>query len=71
MVDVGAKPVTAREAVAVATIRMQPSTLRKLIEQALPKGDVLTTAPVAGSGPWPTCSARVAKPRSRSVGSGT
>jgi len=48
MVDVGAKRTTQREAVAVATVRMQPATLRKLIEQALPKGDVLTTAKVAG-----------------------
>jgi cyclic pyranopterin phosphate synthase len=48
MVDVGAKRTTSREAVAVATVRMQPDTLHKLIEQALPKGDVLTTAKVAG-----------------------
>ena len=48
MVDVGAKRVTQREAVAVATVCMRPETLRKLIEQALPKGDVLTTAKVAG-----------------------
>ena len=48
MVDVGAKRVTQREAVAVATVRMQPATLRKLIDRALPKGDVLTTAKVAG-----------------------
>ena len=48
MVDVGAKSVTAREAVAVATVRMKPETLRKLVEHALPKGDVLTTAKVAG-----------------------
>jgi len=48
MVDVGAKRVTAREAVAVATVRMKPETLTKLVEQALPKGDVLTTAKVAG-----------------------
>jgi cyclic pyranopterin phosphate synthase len=48
MVDVGAKRSTQREAVAVATVRMRPDTLRKLIEQALPKGDVLTTAKVAG-----------------------
>jgi cyclic pyranopterin phosphate synthase len=33
---------------ATATVRMKPDTLRKLIEQALPKGDVLTTAKVAG-----------------------
>src|SRR5436190_23648049 len=48
MVDVGAKKLTQREAVAVATVRMRPDTLKKLIEQALPKGDVLTTAKVAG-----------------------
>src|SRR5213082_1589205 len=48
MVDVGAKGVTVREAVAVATIRMKPETLTKLVEHALPKGDVLTTAKVAG-----------------------
>ena len=48
LVDVGAKRITAREAVAVATVRMRPETLTKLVEQALPKGDVLTTAKVAG-----------------------
>jgi cyclic pyranopterin phosphate synthase len=48
MVDVGAKRVTVREAVAVATVRMKPETLTKLVEHALPKGDVLTTAKVAG-----------------------
>jgi cyclic pyranopterin monophosphate synthase len=48
MVDVGSKRTTHRQAVAVATVRMKPETLTKLIEQALPKGDVLTTAKVAG-----------------------
>ena len=48
MVDVGQKRTTRREAVAVATVRMSRDTLTKLIEQALPKGDVLTTAKVAG-----------------------
>jgi cyclic pyranopterin phosphate synthase len=48
MVDVGRKRATAREAVAVATVRMSPQTLRKLVERGLPKGDVLTTAKVAG-----------------------
>jgi cyclic pyranopterin phosphate synthase len=48
MVDVGAKRVSAREAAAVATVRMKPVTLKKLVERALPKGDVLTTAKVAG-----------------------
>jgi cyclic pyranopterin phosphate synthase len=48
MVDVGAKEVTRREAVAEATVRMSPETIAALAAQALPKGDVLTTAKVAG-----------------------
>ena len=48
MVDVGSKRNTVREAVAAATVRMTPATLKKLIDRALPKGDVLTTAKVAG-----------------------
>ena len=48
MVHVGAKQSTQREAVAAATVRMSPDTLAKLVKQALPKGDVLTTAKVAG-----------------------
>ena len=48
MVHVGAKRATVREAVAVATVRMSPETLGKLLERALPKGDVLTTAKGAG-----------------------
>ena len=48
MVDVGRKDVTQREAVAAATVRMSKETLKKLIDRALPKGDVLTTAKVAG-----------------------
>jgi len=48
MVDVGSKRTTSREAVAVATVRMRPETLKRLIERALPKGDVLSTAKVAG-----------------------
>jgi cyclic pyranopterin phosphate synthase len=48
MVHVGTKRTTQREAVASATVRMSPATLAKLLEQALPKGDVLTTAKVAG-----------------------
>ena len=48
MVDVGAKRMTAREAVAAATVRMKPATLARLVDRALPKGDVLTTAKVAG-----------------------
>jgi cyclic pyranopterin monophosphate synthase len=48
MVDVGAKRTTVREAVATATVRMSPKILAKLVARALPKGDVLTTAKVAG-----------------------
>ncbi|HVG23577.1 MAG TPA: cyclic pyranopterin monophosphate synthase MoaC [Thermoanaerobaculia bacterium] len=48
MVHVGAKQVTQREAVAAATVRMSSQTLKKLVDRALPKGDVLTTAKVAG-----------------------
>ena len=48
MVNVGAKRSTQREAVASATVRMSADTMGRLLEQALPKGDVLTTAKVAG-----------------------
>jgi len=48
MVDVGIKRSTFREAVATATVRMTKQTLKKLADRALPKGDVLTTAKVAG-----------------------
>ena len=46
MVDVGAKPLSRRRAVARATVRMAPATAARL--RALPKGDALTTAQVAG-----------------------
>ncbi len=48
MVDVGAKAETEREAVAAGRVRMKPETLRLLAEGNLPKGDVLSTARVAG-----------------------
>ncbi len=48
MVHVGAKKSTQREAAAAATVRMSPATLQSLMERALPKGDVLTTAKIAG-----------------------
>ncbi len=48
MVDVGAKPVQVRRAVAGAELHCLPSTLAALAEQALPKGDVLAVARVAG-----------------------
>jgi cyclic pyranopterin phosphate synthase len=46
MVDVGAKPVSRRRAVARARVRMAPATARRLRE--LPKGDALVTAQLAG-----------------------
>jgi cyclic pyranopterin monophosphate synthase len=48
MVDVGAKPATAREAVAGGRIRMQPETLRLIVAGGHKKGDVLAVARVAG-----------------------
>ena len=48
MVDVGGKPDTARVAVAAGEVRMQPGTLALIREGALKKGDVLTTAQLAG-----------------------
>ncbi|HZT16709.1 MAG TPA: cyclic pyranopterin monophosphate synthase MoaC [Gaiellaceae bacterium] len=46
MVDVGAKPVQRRRAVARATVRMAPETAARLRD--LPKGDALATAQLAG-----------------------
>ena len=48
MVDVGDKPDTERVAVARGEVQMKPETLRLIAEKGLPKGDVLTTAQLAG-----------------------
>ncbi len=48
MVDVSAKPVQSRRAVAEAVLRCSPATIRLLRKQALPKGDALSVARVAG-----------------------
>ena len=48
MVDVSAKPETAREAVARAVVRMRPETLRAIRRGNVPKGDVLGVARAAG-----------------------
>ena len=48
MVDVGAKPVTSRRAVARAVVRMSPETARTVAAGDAPKGDVLGTARIAG-----------------------
>lgn len=48
MVDVGDKAVTRRRAVARAVITMSSDTSRAITDGALPKGDVLAVARVAG-----------------------
>jgi cyclic pyranopterin phosphate synthase len=48
MVDVGAKDVTARLAVASAFVRMRPETVAAVREHRTPKGDPLETARLAG-----------------------
>ncbi|HEX6475212.1 MAG TPA: bifunctional molybdenum cofactor biosynthesis protein MoaC/MoaB [Candidatus Limnocylindria bacterium] len=50
MVDVGDKPVTARRAVAEATVRMLPATLGTLLDAGGPKGDAFGAARLAGIG---------------------
>ena len=48
MVDVSAKPETAREAVAVGQVVMKRETLQAIAHGKVPKGDVLAVARVAG-----------------------
>ena len=48
MVDVGAKPVTRRRAVAGGTVRMKPETAAAIRAGAIKKGDVLAVARIAG-----------------------
>ena len=48
MVDVSDKATTQRTAVAIGFIQLQSNTLTLLRDQALPKGDVLATARIAG-----------------------
>ena len=48
MVDVAAKPVTDRRAVARATVRMTPETAARVAAGDAPKGDVLGVARIAG-----------------------
>ncbi len=48
MVDVGAKPVTARRAIAEADVAVSPETMSLVIDGGGSKGDVLTVAEVAG-----------------------
>ena len=48
MVDVSAKDVTAREAVARGEVAMRPETLAAIAAGEMPKGDVLAVARLAG-----------------------
>ncbi len=48
MVDVSPKPVTRREAVARGEVRMRGATLAQIAAGALPKGDALAVARLAG-----------------------
>ncbi|MFY8237943.1 MAG: cyclic pyranopterin monophosphate synthase MoaC [Ilumatobacteraceae bacterium] len=48
MVNVGAKDITLRRAVARCEVRMQPATAAAIASGSLPKGDVLATARIAG-----------------------
>jgi cyclic pyranopterin monophosphate synthase len=48
MVDVSAKPVQMREAVASGEIRLQKATLQLIQSQKIAKGNVLATARIAG-----------------------
>lgn len=48
MVDVGDKPETARTAVARGSVLLSPATIALLRDNAVPKGDVIATARIAG-----------------------
>ena len=48
MVDVSAKPLSARTAIATGKIRLQPETVDLISARRIAKGDVLATARIAG-----------------------
>ncbi len=48
MVDVGAKPLTQREAIARGRVRLSPDAFRAAVEGSAEKGDVLGVARIAG-----------------------
>jgi cyclic pyranopterin phosphate synthase len=48
MVDVGAKSVSRRKAIAYGEVRMRPDVLRQIRDRKIPKGDVMTVAKIAG-----------------------
>ncbi len=59
MVDVSKKSDTARTAIVRCLVRLAPETLALLKENALPKGDVLTTAKIAGIQAAKRCADRI------------
>jgi cyclic pyranopterin monophosphate synthase len=48
MVDVSAKPQSVREAIATGRIQLKPTTIKAVSSKAIAKGNVLTTAQIAG-----------------------
>lgn len=84
MVDVGDKEITDREAVAHAVVLMEPETLKAIVGERLPKGDVFTVAKLAAvmaakrtadlvplCHPVPLCGVEVSfKPQSPESGAG-
>ncbi|NIQ96683.1 MAG: cyclic pyranopterin monophosphate synthase MoaC [Desulfuromonadales bacterium] len=48
MVDVGDKPATKREAVAIGVVKMRPETLKRILDDQIEKGDTLNVARLAG-----------------------
>jgi cyclic pyranopterin phosphate synthase len=48
MVDISAKPVSSREAVATGRIQLQPATLELVRQNQIQKGDVIAVARIAG-----------------------
>lgn len=48
MADISEKEITKREAVAVGKVRMSSETVSRIMDKNMPKGDVLTTARLAG-----------------------
>jgi cyclic pyranopterin phosphate synthase len=48
MVNVGAKPISAREALAEGFITLQRSTIQAIADEKVPKGEVFGTARIAG-----------------------
>jgi cyclic pyranopterin phosphate synthase len=48
MVDITAKPLTNREAVARGSVYMKPGTIKLIVDKKVPKGDVFSVARIAG-----------------------